>query len=127
MSARPSRSVAEWTTLAASCAVLLVVIVLVAAQMSSSRTPPAPVVAVTGQPTEVGSLHHVEVQVSNRGDQTAANVQISASLTIDGEETMADQTIDFLAGHDHEDLVFVFEDDPADGDLTITVSGFSVP
>lgn len=127
MSARPRRSVAERTTLAASCAVLLVVVVLVAAQMSSPRTPPAPVVAVTGQPMQVGTSHHVEVRVSNRGDETAANVQVSASLTIDGDETTADQTIDFLAGHAHEDLVFVFEDDPSDGDLTVTVSGFSVP
>ena len=35
--------------------------------------------------------------------------------------------IDFLAGGEEEELVFIFEDDPADGELTVAVSGFGVP
>jgi uncharacterized protein (TIGR02588 family) len=46
---------------------------------------------------------------------------------VDGEETAADQTIDFLAGGAEQDLVFVFEDDPADGELTIEVTSFAAP
>jgi uncharacterized protein (TIGR02588 family) len=127
MSDRTSRTSAEWTTLAVACAVLLLVVGLIGSQMFSPRTPPAPVATVVGEPYEVGGMHHVDVRVTNRGDETAANVQVNAELTIDGEATTADQTVDFLAGEEEEDLVFVFADDPGDGELSVTVGGFGVP
>jgi uncharacterized protein (TIGR02588 family) len=46
---------------------------------------------------------------------------------IDGESTEGDQSIDFLAGGETEDLVFVFDDAPSDGELTVAVSGYGVP
>ena len=75
----------------------------------------------------VGELHVVDVDVSNGGDLTASDVQVSASLIVDGETTEGDQTIDFLAGGEVEELVFVFADDPADGELTVAVTSFGVP
>lgn len=127
MSERTDRTSAEWTTLVVSCCVLLLVVGLVSSQMWSPRTPPAPVATLTGERHEVGAVHHVDVQVANRGDETAANVQVSVELIIDGEVITADQTIDFLAGDDEADLVFVFADDPDDGDLAVTVTGFAAP
>jgi uncharacterized protein (TIGR02588 family) len=127
MSERTGRTAAEWTTLVVSCSVLLLVAGLVSSQMWSTRTPPAPVATLMGEPHEVGAVHHVDVQVANRGDETAANVQVSAELIIEGEAITADQTIDFLAGDDQADLVFVFADDPGGGALSVTVTGFAVP
>ena len=121
-----ARTSAEWVTLAGCCLVLAVLVGLIASQLNSTRAPAAPAAVVDGT-EEVGGFHHVEVVVTNDGDETAANVQVTAELTIDGEVTSADQTIDFLAGDEEEDLVFVFEDDPAEGELRVAVSGFAVP
>ena len=127
MSDRTSRTAAEWTTLAISCGVLLLVAWLVGSEMRAPRRPPAPVATVIGEPREVGGVHHVDVQVVNNGDETAANVQVTAVLTIDGEATTADQTIDFLAGSEEADLVFVFADDAAQGELSVVAGGFERP
>lgn len=122
-----SRNVAERTTLVGACFVLTVMVGLVLSQMWGPDKSPAPVATIVGDPRKVGNLHHVLVKVSNRGDETAAAVQVSAELAIDGESTTADQTIDFLARSEDEYLVFVFEDDPDQGALAITVSGFALP
>ena len=126
MKERDPRTRAEWVTLVCSCLVLAVLVGLIAVQMASTRDPASPVAVVEGH-HEADGFHHVEVAVTNHGDETAANVQVTADLEVDGETTTADQTIDFLAGGEAEDLVFIFEDDPADGELTVAVSGFGVP
>jgi uncharacterized protein (TIGR02588 family) len=124
---RQGRTTAEWVTFAISCAVLLVVLALVVVQLVGEHDPAAPEAHRVGPVRVVAGQHFVEVAVTNEGDATAANVQVNASLVIDGETTEGDQTIDFLAGGETEDLVFVFDDDPADGELTVAVSGFGVP
>lgn len=128
MSDRDPRTVAEWTALACSALLLAAVVGLIVVQMRGTRDPAAPTAVVVGEVREVGDLHHVDVTVTNEGDETAANLQVSAELTVDGEVvTTADQTVDFLSGDEEEDLVFVFEDDPHDGDLTVAVTSFSRP
>jgi uncharacterized protein (TIGR02588 family) len=127
VSQREARTSAEWVTLAISVAILLVVVSLEAVQLRSEHSDPAPEAHRVGRERVVGGQHFVEVAVTNEGDATAANVQVSASLVIDGETTEGDQTIDFLAGHETEDLVFVFDDSPSDGELTVAVTGFAVP
>ena len=128
MSGRDPRTSGEWTALVGSSLILLVLIGLIVAQMGGSRSPAAPTAAVAGEVRQVGDLHHVDVTVTNEGDETAANVQVSAELTIEGEVVSAgDQTIDFLSGDEEADLVFVFADDPDDGELTVAVTSFAEP
>lgn len=127
MSERPDRTAAEWVTFAVSCTILLVVVALVVVQLVGEHDPAAPEAHRVGPVRVVDGQHVVEVAVTNEGDATAANVQVTASLVIDGETTEGDQTIDFLAGGETEDLVFVFDDPPADGELTVAVSGYGVP
>lgn len=127
MSSDRRRSTAEWTTLAASCVVLLVVVGVIVAQMFGATAPPDPVAEVRVPYRVEADSFHVTVEVSNRGDQTASNVQVSAELEMDGETMTAEQTVDFLAGHATQDLVFVFDDDPAEGTLTVSVSSYSMP
>lgn len=126
MSGREPLNTAERVTLACSCLVLAVLLGLIGVQLTSSEDPAAPVATIERVRT-VGDWHHVEVSVTNEGDRTAADVQVLAELTIEGEAHEGDQVIDFLAGGATEDLVFVFDDDPADGELTATVTGFGVP
>jgi uncharacterized protein (TIGR02588 family) len=121
------RSTAEWTTFAGSCLVLLAVIALIGVQMLEPPSAAAPAVTSSDDPVAIGGQHQVSVEVTNEGDETAADVQVVAELTLGGETTTADQTIDFLAGSEVTDLVFVFADDPMEGELTIEVTGFAVP
>lgn len=127
MSSDRERSTAEWATLAASCVVLLLVVGVIVAQMFAATAPPDPVAEIRPPyRVEAGSFH-VSVEVSNRGDKTAANVQVAATLELDGETMTAEQTVDFLAGDATQELVFVFSDDPAAGTLTVNVSSYSLP
>lgn len=126
MSEREPLNPAERVTLACSLLVLAVLVGLIVAQLLAPRTPAEPVVRVE-ETERRGDLHHVEVAVTNEGDKTAANVQVRAELSVDGQVTESDQVIDFLAGGAVEDLVFVFDDDPDDGELTVEVGGFTVP
>lgn len=106
---------------------LALLVGLIVVQLFDDPEPAAPVAEVDGEPRLVGGLHHVDVVVTNEGDETAAEVQVTAELVQDGQTTTGDQTVDFLAGGEEVDLVFVFSDDPADGSLSVEVSGFAVP
>lgn len=121
-----ARSTAEWISLLASIGVLAVIVGLIAVQIPGGDEPAAPVVTVAGV-REVRSTFHVDVVVENDGERTAANVQVTAELTVGSDTFSGDQTIDFLSGGERADLTFVFADDPADGELRVVVSGYAEP
>lgn len=121
------RSRAEWTTFAIALAILAAVVTLIAVQAVGSKSPPSPTAVVVGTPRDSDGRFFVSVSVTNRGDKTAQNVQVVAELSIADVGSTSDQSIDFLAGHQIVDLVFIFDQDPALGDLSISVSGFTVP
>jgi uncharacterized protein (TIGR02588 family) len=122
---RPSKP-AEWVTFGVSAAIVLAVIGAILLQVTHSPSPAAPTVAV-GEVQERNGDYVVPVVVRNEGDETAENVQVNATLTLDDGEVAADQVIDFLAGGEREELSFVFEDDPGDGELEVVIGGFSLP
>ena len=127
MSTREGRTGAEWATFGLSCLILLILIALIAGQMSRDTADAAPIAHQDGPVRVVRGQHFVDVEVTNEGDVTASNVQVNATLMIDGATTTADQTIDFLSGGEVKDLVFVFADAPSNGTLDIVVSSFGVP
>ncbi len=127
MSPRAARSAAEWTTFAVASLLVLTLLAVIALDAAQTDTPAAPVAKQSGPVEEVGGRFHVAVAVTNEGDETAEAVQVVASLQVDGDTIDADQTVDFLAGGDQVDLIFVFDDDPDDGELQVAVSGFTVP
>lgn len=126
MTERTTRTAAEWTSLVGSLVVLLVVVALIALQIPGDDDPAAPVARVAGV-RPVRDAFHVDVTVHNAGDQTAANVQVSAELVVGGEVVTGDQTVDFLSADEEAELTFLFDQDPATGDLSISVSGFAAP
>jgi len=121
------RSAAEWVSFAVACLVLALVIGLIALEMRGDEVAAAPVVEPAGTAAEEADGFHVPVEIRNEGDEAASDVQVIATLTIDGEPTEGDLTVDFLAGGASEELVFVFPDDPADGELELRVASYSTP
>lgn len=121
------RSVAEWTTFAASCAVVVAVMVLVALQAAKPQDPPAPVATIVGSSQRTDGRFVVNVSVLNEGGGTAANVQVAAELTVQATVTEADQVIDFLARQERFELAFVFDEDPSAGELEVTVVSWVDP
>lgn len=124
-SRRRPTTAAEWVTFAIALAVVLAVVGAIASQVSSTA-PPAPVVEV-GDVEERGGRFVVPVEVVNRGDRTAQDVQVTATLTLDDGEVTSDHLVDFLAGGERSELEFVFEEDPADGELDVVVGGYALP
>ena len=117
---------AEWVTFAVASVIVLAVIGAILLQVPRSVAPPAPAGEV-GAVEERNGAFFVPVVVANEGDETAQNVQVNATLTLEDSEVTADQVIDFLAGGEREELEFVFEDDPSEGELDVVVGGFSLP
>ena len=113
-------------TFSVSLAVLTAIVVLIALQIPGPDVVPKPKARVQGV-REVDRQFHVDVVVANNGDRTAANVQVSATLDIRGRSFASDQTVDFLAGSEAVELVFIFKDDPAKGQLTVDVTGYARP
>lgn len=128
MSEARGRGGAEWVTFSISTAIVGVVVALLAVQALSTDEPAAPVAEVDpSAASAVGQVFHVPVDVVNDGDRAAVNVQVLAELTVpDGVES-SDQTVDFLGAGETERLVFVFTTDPADGELSVMVGGFTEP
>jgi len=121
------RSVAEWTTFAISCVVVGAVVVVVGLQAAKPREPAAPVATVVATSQQSDGRYVVRVAVRNDGGGTAADVQVVAELAVHGTSTEADQVIDFLAGQQETEMAFVFDDDPAGGELEVAVASFALP
>jgi uncharacterized protein (TIGR02588 family) len=125
-STQPGRTRAEWTTLIGSCFVLALVASLVISQLVGTRMPAAPK-AVVGEVTTVQGQHHVAVEVTNEGHDTAANVQVSLGYVLDAEKVETDQTIDFLAGGEEAHLVYVVDPAVPADQLQVAATGFTDP
>lgn len=124
---RQGRRAPEWATFIGSCLILALVAVLVMSQLVGSHTPAAPRAVATGVVRAVNGQHHVDVEVSNTGDETAANVQVRLEFVVDGETTEAHQIVDFLAGGERVTLVFLLDKAPFEGQLNVAVTGYADP
>jgi uncharacterized protein (TIGR02588 family) len=121
------RTAPEWVVFGVSALVLGVVGITLVALAFSGSDPAEPVVEATGEVTETGRRFFVPAEVVNHGDQAAAAVQVQAELTIDGRTSTADQVVDFLGKGESRRLTFVFDDDPAGGELVLRVVSFAEP
>jgi uncharacterized protein (TIGR02588 family) len=126
---RPVRSRAEWIAFAIALAALLFVVgAIVSLWMDGPPRPPHVVVEQDGPVRAVGGQFYVRVNVTNRGDRTAENVQVIGELSREGEVVEdGEQTVDFLGGGETEKVQFVFTQDPSSGQLSVRAGSFSVP
>ncbi len=123
------RTTAEWVSLLVSLAVVLVLVGGLVYQIFARGDGP-PVIEVKPLMEEVrqeGDSYYLSLDITNNGDRTAENVEVQLSLdTGQGEpETMQFQ-IQFLDGGETENQTVVFQNNPAEGELTHTAS-FHVP
>lgn len=124
---REARNRVEWVTFGVAAAIVAVIAMLMVVQSFGSFDPPAPVAEQSGPVRATAGHWYVPVDVTNDGDETAAEVQVVAELTIDGVTTTGDQVVDFLGGGEVAHLTFGFDADPANGELVIRVTGFAEP
>lgn len=127
MAGRAARTPAEWVTFAVSTLVLLVVVALIVAQATEADSPALPRVLSTGPVERRGDRFLVPVEIRNDGGATAEAVQVVAELTAGEDVVDADQTVEFLAQGEKAKVVFVFDRDPATGQLEVRVSSYTVP
>ena len=120
------RTTAEWVTFGVSCLVLLAVAALVLSRLLGAHDPAAPTVKA-GPVATVLEQRQVPVTVGNAGHETAANVTVRLEFEVDGEPDDAEQTIDFLAGGEEVDLVFVLPEEADAGSVEARVTGFTEP
>ncbi len=70
----------------------------------------------------------VQVEVVNRGDFTAASVEIEGVLEVPGQpEQTASVTIDYLSGHSRRTAALLFEGDARGGTLILGAKGWATP
>lgn len=122
---RPTTS-AGWVTFGVAAAILVAVLGAILSEVTATSEPPSPVVEV-GTAVERRGRFVVPVTLSNEGDETAQDVQVTATLTIDDVETTSDQVVAFLAGGEDQRLEFVFRDDPAEGELVVDAGSYHLP
>lgn len=124
------RTIAEWTTLGISLTIVIGIVALVTWLHLTGNEHPATIVVepLMEQVRVEESGYYLPVVVRNEGGATVEDVQIVAELDMgSGEPETADFVISFLSGGEQIDGVFVFQDDPAHGDLTTSAASFKVP
>jgi uncharacterized protein (TIGR02588 family) len=117
----------EWVIFGVSASILAVVVGVLAVLTFQTADPAAPAADPPGPVRQVGEQFFVPIDIVNHGDLGAAEVQVMAELTIDGTTTSGDQVVDFLGSGERQELTFVFADDPADGELVVSVTGYAKP
>jgi uncharacterized protein (TIGR02588 family) len=122
-----TRSGPEWIILGVSAAILATVVGVLVVLAFRTADPASPTADAPGPARQVGEQFFVPIDIVNHGDLGAAEVQVMAELTIDGVTTSGDQVVDFLGGGERQKLTFVFSDDPAHGELVISVTGYAEP
>lgn len=124
------RSVAEWTTLGISIAILIFILGLTTYLYVRGDEQPA-IILVEPQMQELrqdSGGYYLPVIVRNEGDPTVEEVHIEAELDAGtGEPETAQFMIHFLAGGEQLEVTFIFQHDPAEGELTTRATSFQEP
>lgn len=129
-SRQEGRTVAEWTTLAISIAILLGIVGLITwlYQRGAEELPLIVAEAKLDRLRQEESGYYLPVEVVNEGDKTVEDVVIEAELdTGSGEPATAEIIVGFLAGGERVEGVFVFDEDPSSGELTVRAVSYLDP
>lgn len=124
---RGARTSPEWVTFGVATAILMLVVSALVGLALRENEPATPLAGRPGPVREIDGRFYVAVDVVNDGDEAAAEVQVTAELTIGGVTTSGEQVIDFLGGGESQSVTFVFTDDPATAELSISVTAFAAP
>ncbi|AFY52666.1 TIGR02588 family protein [Rivularia sp. PCC 7116] len=124
------RTIAEWATFCIASSILLGVIGLVSFTWikQPAQKPPALVVTNNKPLRKVNEQYYVHFEVINKGEETAASVQVIAELRLNGKvEETGEQQIEFLSRGEKETGAFVFTKNPNQGELILRIASYKSP
>jgi uncharacterized protein (TIGR02588 family) len=123
------RSFAEWITFSiASLIVASIVGLVLYSWLKVGDLPPILAIAQSGQIRQAEGNFYVPFTLTNKGGETADAVRVTAELRIDGKvEQRGEQQIDFLAGGEVEEGVFLFSRNPQNGELILRIASYQKP
>ncbi len=126
---RDERTTAEWVSLVVSVAIVLALVGGLVYQIfvRGNRPPTIEVKPLMEEVRQEGGSYYLPLDITNNGDRTAEDIEVMLSLdTGHGDpETMQFQ-VQFLDGGETENQTVIFQNNPAEGELTHTAS-FHVP
>jgi uncharacterized protein (TIGR02588 family) len=106
-----------------------IILYLVMNALTGNHTPPNIYIEQRAMlPVENGYL--IEVMVVNKGGETAANLEIEATLLEGDGETVVETsevTIDYVAAESHNPIGLFFTHDPRQYTLELRAVGYEVP
>jgi uncharacterized protein (TIGR02588 family) len=128
-SGQRARSPAEWITLTLASLLLGIIVVLVLYDWQITKNiPPAFRIEIVEPARLTEGRYYVPFSLRNTGGHIARTVQVIAQLHLNnGQDETGEQQFDFLSGNERKSGSFVFEHDPAKGDLVIRVASFGLP
>jgi uncharacterized protein (TIGR02588 family) len=126
---RRQRSFAEWITFSiASLIVASIVGLVLYSWLKVGNLPPVLAIEQSGQIRQAEGNFYLPFTLTNKGGETANAVRVTAELRIDGKvEQRGEQQIDFLAGGEAEEGVFLFSRNPQNGELILRVVSYQKP
>jgi len=122
--AQPARSTAEWLSLGLSLAIVLTIAGLVVYAHLTGSTEPA---LISVQPRLEGvrsadGLFYLPLSITNAGGETAESLAVTVSLATGSAAETAEVTLPFLAEGESVEAIVAFQQDPAAGELSVTLS-----
>lgn len=118
-SASPTRTPAEWVSLAVSLLLLACVVGAILWLWAEEPTgPPRFEVERAAARAEAG-LFHLPVAVKNVGGEAAGQVRLEGRLVTGGREERPAATIDFLPVGAREEVVLIFRGDPSGASVEV--------
>jgi uncharacterized protein (TIGR02588 family) len=123
------RSLAEWVSFGIAATILLGVAGLVLFYWLTVPLGPAVIsISPLDEIREVGEQFYVPFVVGNGGGNTAASVQLIGEVRMGGEVVEQSQLqINYLAGGEQQQGVFVFRHDPRAGEMLLRIGGYQQP
>lgn len=117
----------EWIVGAAGAAAFLGIIgVLIWSGLRNDRAPPD--VSVRVERVVAGENGYVvEFSAVNAGDMTAAGLVVVGELRAEGVVERREAMIDYLPAHSRRGGGFIFESDPAQGELRLFAESYADP
>lgn len=124
---KPEKNWLEWAVFVVSVALILAVMAVLLKDAQSPDSPPDLVLRF-GEPVKGQRGFSLPLIVSNGGQQTAEQVHVEVSLTIDGREVeKSDMTMAFVPRGSEREGAVVFDRDPRAHKVEGRVTGYETP
>jgi uncharacterized protein (TIGR02588 family) len=126
---RRQRSFAEWITFSIALLIVASIVGLVLfSWLKVGDRPPVLAIEQSGKIRQAEGNFYVPFTLTNKGGETADAVRVTAELWSNGKVAqMGEQQINFLAGGETEEGVFLFSRNPQNGELILRVVSYQKP